>query len=122
MPAQPEIEAYLNFVADRLDLCRDIQFGTRVVAMAFDEDAGLWAVRTEAGGTLRVPFVVAASGILSVPLEPDIPAMDTFTGTSLLLRHRSQPDGRQTLRRGGSPHRQRPRHRRGVGTGASLCV
>lgn len=83
MPAQPEIEAYLNFVADRLDLRRDIQFGTKVVAMTFDDDAAVWAVRTEAGEILRVPFVVAASGILSVPLEPDIPGMDTFAGTSL---------------------------------------
>ncbi len=40
-------------------------------------------VRTEAGETLPAPFVVAASGILSVPLEPDIPGMDTFAGTSL---------------------------------------
>ena len=39
MPAQPEIEAYLNFVADRLDLRRDIGFGTDVVTMAFDEAA-----------------------------------------------------------------------------------
>ena len=39
MPAQPEIEAYLNFVADRLDLRRDIRFETNVVAMTFDEDA-----------------------------------------------------------------------------------
>ena len=83
MPAQPEVEAYLNFVADRLDLRRDIQFDTKVVAMSFDEEAGAWIVRTEAGETFRAPFVVAASGILSVPLEPDIPGMDTFGGTSL---------------------------------------
>ena len=43
MPAQPEIEAYLNFVADRLDLRRDIAFGTEVVAMTFDEDAAVGA-------------------------------------------------------------------------------
>ncbi|MFZ1178192.1 MAG: NAD(P)/FAD-dependent oxidoreductase [Mycobacterium sp.] len=83
MPAQPEIEAYLNFVADRLDLRRDIQFDAKVVAMTFDEDASAWVVRTEAGETFQTPFVVAASGILSVPLEPDIPGMDTFAGTSL---------------------------------------
>ncbi|MDM4139114.1 MULTISPECIES: NAD(P)/FAD-dependent oxidoreductase [Mycobacterium] len=91
MPAQPEIEAYLNFVADRLDLRRDIQFGTKVVAMAFDEGAGRWLVHTEAGDTFRVPFVVAASGILSVPLQPDIPGMDTFTGTSVFTSR--WPDG-----------------------------
>lgn len=83
MPAQPEILAYLNYVADRLDLRRDIQFGAEVVAMTFDEDAAMWSVRTRSGDTFRVPFVVAASGILSVPLRPDIPGMDTFAGTSL---------------------------------------
>ena len=83
MPAQPEIEAYLNFVADRLDLRRDIAFNTKVVAMAFDEEAAVWVVRTESGETYVAPFVVAATGILSAPLEPDIPGMDTFGGTSL---------------------------------------
>ena len=83
MPAQPEIEAYLNFVADRLDLRRDIQFDTRVVAMNFDEDAGAWLVRTETGDVYTAPFIVAASGILSVPLEPDFPGMGSFAGTSL---------------------------------------
>jgi cation diffusion facilitator CzcD-associated flavoprotein CzcO len=83
MPAQPEVEAYLNFVADRLDLRRDIQFGTRVVAMTFDEQAADWTVRTEAGESLKAPLVVAATGILSAPLEPDIPGMASFAGTSL---------------------------------------
>ena len=83
MPAQPEIEAYLNFVADRLDLRRDIAFGTKVVAVAFDEEAAAWVLRTERGESFTAPFVVAASGILSVPLEPDIPGMRAFTGTSL---------------------------------------
>jgi cation diffusion facilitator CzcD-associated flavoprotein CzcO len=83
MPAQPEIEAYLNFVADRLDLRRDIRFGACVTAMDFDEDAAQWHLDTEAGEHLVTPFVVAASGILSVPLEPDIAGMDTFAGASL---------------------------------------
>src|ERR1700755_2217492 len=83
MPAQPEIEAYLNFVADRLDLRRDIQFRTKVVAMTFDEEAARWALRTEAGEAYTASFVVAASGILSVPLEPDLPGQDSFAGTSL---------------------------------------
>jgi cation diffusion facilitator CzcD-associated flavoprotein CzcO len=83
MPAQPEIEAYLNFVADRLDLRRDIRFHTNVVAMTFDEVAAVWTVGTEAGESFIAPFVVAASGILSVPLEPAIAGMDRFAGRSL---------------------------------------
>ena len=83
MSAQPEIEAYLNFVADRLDLRRDIDFDTTVVAMSYSDEAAEWTVRTEDGATVAAPFVVAATGILSVPLEPSIPGMDRFTGTSL---------------------------------------
>ena len=86
MPAQPEIEAYLNFVADRLDLRRDIQFHTKVIAMAFDEETSTWVVRTEADESFTAPFVVAASGILSAPLEPAIPGMASFAGTSLFTR------------------------------------
>ncbi len=83
MPAQPEIEAYLNFVADRLDLRRDIRFNTNVVAMAFEEAAAEWIVETEGGEVIAAPFVVAGAGILSAPLDPDIAGMDTFRGTSL---------------------------------------
>lgn len=83
MPAQPEIEAYLNFVADRLDLRRDIAFGTEVVAMTFDEAGSRWHLDTAAGAQYSAPFVIAASGILSVPLEPQIEGMESFGGTSL---------------------------------------
>src|SRR6478752_931907 len=83
MPAQPEIEAYLNFVADRLDLRRNITFDSTVEAMTFDEEAAVWALDTDTGERFVAPFVVAASGILSVPLEPDIDGMESFAGTSL---------------------------------------
>jgi cation diffusion facilitator CzcD-associated flavoprotein CzcO len=91
MPAQPEVEAYLNFVADRLELRRDIAFGTKVIAMAFDEQAARWEVCTEGGDTYTAAFVVAASGILSVPLEPDIPGMTSFGGTSLFTSRWPEP-------------------------------
>ncbi|OHV40338.1 cyclohexanone monooxygenase [Parafrankia colletiae] len=83
LPGQPEIEAYLNFVADRLDLRRDIRFDTRVVAMAFDEEDASWLVETAGGELFVAPFVVAATGILSAPLDPGIPGLDTFDGTVL---------------------------------------
>src|ERR1700722_20228994 len=83
MPAQPEVEAYLNFVADRLDLRRDIQFGTKVVAMTFDEQAAEWTLRTEAGESFIAQFVMAATGFLSAPLDPDIPGMADYAGTPL---------------------------------------
>ncbi len=83
MPAQPEIEAYLHFVADKLDLRRDIRLNTRVDAMTFSENAAEWTIDTDTGARFTARFVVAASGILSMPLEPDIPGVDDFEGAVL---------------------------------------
>lgn len=83
LPAQPEVEAYLNFVADRLDLRRDIQFDTRVHTMEFDEAEPGWLLETEGGERFAATFVIAATGILSTPLDPQIPGQDTFDGTLL---------------------------------------
>src|SRR5438045_5288589 len=49
MPAQPEIERYLNFVTDRLDLRRDIQFETKVTAATWDVSTSRWTVETDRG-------------------------------------------------------------------------
>lgn len=83
LPGQAEIEAYLNFVADRLDLRRDIQLDTAVTAMTFDEADRSWLVETATGERFVAPFVVAATGILSAPLDPDIPGLATFEGATL---------------------------------------
>jgi len=83
MPAQPEMEAYLNFVADRLDLRRDIQLKTCVTSMAFDDRTSAWLIQTDQGQRYRAQFVIAATGLLSVPLEPAIVGMNAFAGTSV---------------------------------------
>lgn len=83
MSAQPEIEAYLNYVADRLDLRRDIRFDARVTALTFDEGTSTWLVDTERGERCRAQFVIAATGLLSAPLDPSIPGMDRFAGQSV---------------------------------------
>src|SRR3546814_777932 len=38
-PQQPEVMRYLNFVADKLELKRDIQFNTRVTGARYDKAA-----------------------------------------------------------------------------------
>ena len=81
--AQPEILAYLEHVADRFDLRRDILFDTRVTAVRLDEDAGRWEVTTDDGTVRRARFVVMATGPLSVPTVPDLPGLDTFAGPVL---------------------------------------
>jgi cation diffusion facilitator CzcD-associated flavoprotein CzcO len=79
---QGEILRYLDHVADRLDLRRDIQFGTRVSAASFDERTSTWTVETEGGDTLTARFLVAATGCLSSANMPDIAGRDTFEGAT----------------------------------------
>ncbi|TKJ17998.1 steroid monooxygenase [Blastococcus sp. CCUG 61487] len=77
---QPEILRYLQFVADRYDLRRDITFDTRVDGAEWDESDGLWRVRTSRGEAVSCRFYVMATGCLSVPKEPDIPGAQRFSG------------------------------------------
>jgi cation diffusion facilitator CzcD-associated flavoprotein CzcO/alkylhydroperoxidase/carboxymuconolactone decarboxylase family protein YurZ len=77
---QPEVERYFNHVVDRFDLRRHIRFGAAVDSAVFDELAGTWTVTTAAGEVYRARFVVAATGVLSVPFRPDIPGQDVFRG------------------------------------------
>ncbi|GGE20209.1 cyclohexanone monooxygenase [Polymorphobacter glacialis] len=79
-PAQPEILGYLNFVADRLDLKKDIDFGTRVTAGTFDEDTHDWVVETNGGETVRARFLITAVGNTSAPSKPAIQGLDDFAG------------------------------------------
>jgi cation diffusion facilitator CzcD-associated flavoprotein CzcO len=83
MAAQPEIEAYLNFVADRLDLREDIQLGTRVVSATFCDTTDRWTIATDTGEELHAQFCVMATGCLSVPLEPVINGLRSFRGPVL---------------------------------------
>src|SRR4029077_13343610 len=79
-PGQAEIMRYLNFVADRFDLKRDIAFNTRVVAAHYDEAANRWRVRTEAGETYIAKFMITAVGCLSTANVPNFPGLKDFKG------------------------------------------
>jgi cyclohexanone monooxygenase len=81
-PAQPEILRYLNHVADRFDLRRDIQLETRVTEATFDDENLEWAVRTDAGDRVRAQFLVLAVGCLSAAAVrvPEIAGLESFGG------------------------------------------
>ena len=76
---QPEILRYLNHVADRFDLRRNIQLETSVTAARWDENASLWHVTTN-HGELTARWFVMATGCLSVPNTPRFPGLDRFEG------------------------------------------
>src|SRR6478609_761664 len=69
----PDLERYLNHLADRYDLRRDIRLSTGVAAMTFDEDTDTWVFDTETGAQLRARFAVMATGGLSAPNTPSWP-------------------------------------------------
>ena len=79
-PEQPEILSYLEHVADRFDLRRDIQLSTRVTAATFLEDTELWEVRTGRGDVVTARYLISAVGCLSAANVPRIPGLETFTG------------------------------------------
>src|SRR3954467_13826103 len=79
-PEQPEIMRYLNYVADRFDLKRNIRFNARVTAAHYDEAANRWNVRTDAGDQFSARFLITAVGCLSTANVPNIPGLDSFEG------------------------------------------
>ena len=78
--AQPEILRYIQHVADRFNLCRDITFNTRVQAAIFDEQTGRWELRTDTGLNVSAQYCVMATGALSIARLPDLPGIASFTG------------------------------------------
>jgi cation diffusion facilitator CzcD-associated flavoprotein CzcO len=81
--AQPELLRYINFVADRLDLRRSIQFNTRVTSAVWDEERQLWTVTTDKGDRYEATYCVMATGPLSVPKDPEIPGLERYKGRLL---------------------------------------
>ena len=77
---QPENERYLNFVADKFDLRRDIRLNSRVVSVVFDEDENHWEILLEDGHRARGQFLVMSVGILSAGYTPNFEGIDSFKG------------------------------------------
>ena len=77
---QAEILSYMQWVADRLDLRRDITFDTRIVSAVLDEDTLGWQVTTDGGEVVSARFCLMATGPLSAPLRPAIDGLDSFGG------------------------------------------
>ena len=79
-PSQAEILRYINHVADRFDLRRDIQLNTRVTAARYDEEANRWRVETDRGDRVSAKFVITATGCLSAARVPDVKGLESFRG------------------------------------------
>ena len=79
-PGQGETERYLNYVADRLDLRKDIEFETRVTSAHWEAASGTWRVLTDRGEEWRTRFFISCTGMLSAPMPPPYPGHEKFRG------------------------------------------
>lgn len=79
--AQPEILAYIQYVAKKFDLNREIEFNTRVEKAAFDETTDRWQIETSASDIYDARFFVLAVGPLSTPLKPNFDGHEDFKGS-----------------------------------------
>jgi cyclohexanone monooxygenase len=77
---QPEILKYINHVADRFDLRRDVQLDTRIKSATFDGKANEWTLRTDKGEVVRARYCIMAAGNLSTPRVPDFKGIGSFKG------------------------------------------
>jgi cation diffusion facilitator CzcD-associated flavoprotein CzcO len=77
---QPDTLEYLNYVADKFDLRRDMQFRSTVTSAHWDDVANVWTVTLESGQTTTSRFLMTAIGILSAHTLPAIPGRDSFKG------------------------------------------
>ncbi|CAN5688684.1 NAD(P)/FAD-dependent oxidoreductase [soil metagenome] len=77
---QPEILKYINHVADRFDLRRDVQIDTRITSALFDGQANQWTLKTDGGEEIRARYCVMAAGNLSTPRLPDFKGLKDFKG------------------------------------------
>ena len=79
-PGQPEIERWMNYVADRLDLRKDFQFNTTIKSAHFNEATNRWQVTTDNGQKIDTRFLISCTGMLSAPLANVFPGQERFKG------------------------------------------
>jgi cation diffusion facilitator CzcD-associated flavoprotein CzcO len=83
-PRQDEVLEYLNHVAARFDMHKDIQFNTRVRSAIFDNTNGLWSINTTLGEDYTCRYFICATGALSVGRDLPFPGVKNFKGESYL--------------------------------------
>jgi len=78
--AQPETLRYCNYVADKFDLRRDIEFNSRVRSAIFNDANNLWEIEIEGGDRAQARFLITAIGVFSAPTMPNIDGIGGFNG------------------------------------------
>ncbi|MBL6752074.1 MAG: NAD(P)/FAD-dependent oxidoreductase [Nevskia sp.] len=80
--SQPENLRYLNYVADKFDLRKHMQFNCKIESAHYDESVNLWRLHLAGGRQVTTRFLITCLGLLSAPTMPRIPGMESFKGKS----------------------------------------
>ena len=78
--AQPDILAYINHVAEKYQLSRDITFNSSVTGANFEEDSKVWKVVVDNGEVVNARHLIMATGCISTANLPKIPGINNFNG------------------------------------------
>ena len=79
-PGHAEIRKYINFVADKFDLKKNILFNEKVINAEFNDSSNKWNLATSNENHFQAKFLIAAVGCLSNTNIPKIKGLDTFEG------------------------------------------
>lgn len=79
---QPETLKYINFLTEKFDLRKDMQFDTRIRSARFQELTNSWLLMDENGNVYTCKYLVTAMGILNQPTLPNIAGVNDFAGQS----------------------------------------
>lgn len=82
-PSQVELEEYLNHVAKRFDLMRDISLNTYIASVHWHEGEKRWHIETSTGQKISAQYCVMATGLISAPKKIDIPGFEDFGGETI---------------------------------------
>lgn len=82
-PAQPEIKRYLEFVANKFDLHKDIQLSTRIQSAQWQNDQQHWLITSETGEQWQVKYFISCVGMLSAPNTPNFANQELYQGRIL---------------------------------------
>ena len=79
---QPETLRYLEYVANKFDLTKDIQFDSMVEKAIFNEENRYWEIQLSDSSIHRARFLITGIGLLSEPTLPKIEGINNFAGRS----------------------------------------
>ncbi len=75
-----DIRKYLEHVVEKHELRRHMHFAIELISAVWDDESERWLVQLSTGQTLSVRYLVTALGLLSAPVYPDIPGIESYQG------------------------------------------